>query len=43
MPDHIQSRTNDQHPGKGKSGFGLFGWGIALVLVAVVAAILLIS
>ena len=43
MPDHIQSRTNDQHPGKGKSGFGLVGWGIGLVLIGVVAAILLLT
>ncbi len=43
MPDHIQSRADDQHPGKAKSGFGLSSVVIVLVIVGVVAAILMLT
>ena len=44
MPDHLQSRSDDMHPGKGKSSkFGLSSVLIAISLVVVVAAILILT
>ena len=43
MPDHLQSRANDQHPGKAKGSFGVSSVVIILVVVGVVAAILMLT
>jgi len=44
MPDHIQSRNDDMHPGKSKSSrFGVSSVVIILALVAVVAVILILT
>ena len=43
MPDHLQSRVTDQHPGKAKTGFGLGSVLLILLVVGVIAAILLLT
>lgn len=44
MPNHLQSRTGDMHKGKSSSSrFGLKSIVIGAVLVAVIAAILVLT
>lgn len=43
MPDHIQSRSDDMHPGKAKRHFTLGNALIFLVIAGTIAAIVLLT